>query len=180
MTQRSSFLIDLAACTGCFACSVACKDRAGLPDEYDLVRVEEHTPGAYPKPGLFFRVVHCFHCANAPCVAACPSDAMSHADDGLVVFNEAECVNCGKCAEACPFDAITMLPADVPAKCDACADEVARGWEPTCVRACPTRALDYGSGGDDLPEHRVQDTEFDTHEAEPSVVYVRRPPQEFA
>ena len=52
------------------------------------------------------------------------------------------------------------------------ADEVARGWGPTCVRACPMRALEYGS--DDRPA-RVADASFDDHGIGPSVTYLRRP-----
>ena len=40
------------------------------------------------------------------CVAECPSEAISMADEKAVV-NE-ECIDCGVCVDACPEEAITM------------------------------------------------------------------------
>jgi len=172
--SQSVFAIDLATCTGCFACSVACKDRADLPDELDLLRVEVRETGVFPRTGLYFRVVHCFHCAEPACVAACPSRALSKGEDGLVTISEDACTACGECAEACPFDTFVVTPEGRSAKCDACADEVARGWDPTCVRACPMRALWYGPSEDVPFENRTRDTDFDDGGLGPAVRYLRR------
>jgi anaerobic dimethyl sulfoxide reductase subunit B (iron-sulfur subunit) len=172
--NRAVFIVDIASCTGCYACSVACKDRAGLPDEFDLLRVEEHESGAYPNPGLYYRVAHCFHCADPPCAEVCPEDAISKQEDGLVIIDQEECIGCGKCIEACPFDAIIMLPEDVAAKCDGCGDEVARGWDPTCARACPMRALKYEQLGNAQTQNRITDPDFDDRDAGPAVLYLRR------
>jgi len=164
--SRSVFIIDLASCTGCHACSVACKDRAGLPDEFDLLRVEAHEEGVYPNPALYYRVVHCFHCAQPLCAEACPTGAISKAEDGLTVIDTEECIGCGECIRACPFDAIV--------KCDGCADEVDRGWEPTCVRACPMRALKYESIDDIQFENRIPDPDTENQDMEPAVLYLLR------
>jgi len=172
--SKAVFIIDMASCTGCRACSVACKDRAGLPDELDLLRVEAHEEGVYPNPALHYRVVHCFHCAKPSCAEACPAGAISKAEDGLTVIDTEECTGCGECIDACPFDAIVMLPEDVAAKCDGCADEVARGWEPTCVRACPMRALRYEPMDDIQFESRIPEPEPENRDTEPAVLYLLR------
>jgi anaerobic dimethyl sulfoxide reductase subunit B (iron-sulfur subunit) len=170
--NRAVFIVDMASCTGCYACSIACKDRAGLPDELDLLRVEENESGAYPEPNLHFRVVHCFHCAEPPCAEVCPTQAILRQENDLVTIDAEECIGCGECIKACPFHAVVMLPDGVAAKCNGCADEVARGWQPTCVRACPMRALGYKSSEDLLFESRLQDPDFQDHGIEPAVLYL--------
>ena len=172
--NETVFAIDLARCTGCFACSVACKDRAGLPDDLDLLRVEEHETGAYPETGLYFRVIHCFHCDDPPCVEACPSKGISKGEDGLVTLAGEECLECAECAAACPFGAIVMGPDGAAVKCDGCADEVARGWDPACVRSCPMRALWYGPPDAVPVENRVRDARFDDQGIGPAVLYLCR------
>jgi len=172
------FVIDTAQCTGCHTCAIACKDRAGLPDDLDWLRVEERERGTYPETTISFRVIHCFHCAEPPCAEACPVQAVSRDEAGRVVANADECTGCGECVEACPFDAVVMLPEGIAAKCDACADEVAEGWQPTCVRACPMRALAYESPADAQTRGRVSSPDFEDHGAGPAVRYLCRGPAE--
>lgn len=166
------FVIDTARCTGCHACSMACKDRADLPDEFDLVRIEERETGTCPETAVSFRVVHCFHCAEPPCAEACPAGALSRDEGGLVSLDLAECTGCGECVEACPFRAIVVLPGGKAAKCDGCADEVARGLDPTCVRACPMRAMAYVPSEDVKRQGRT--VLIDGHGIGPAVLYLVR------
>ena len=172
--SRHLYVIDLAQCTGCHACAVACKDRAGLPGDLDWLHVEEHEGGAYPRPTFYYRVSHCFHCAKPPCVDVCPTGAMGKRQEHVQV-DAGLCVACGACIEACPFGAIVMHPEGRASKCDGCADEVARGWEPACVRACPMRALGYVLDGPSLPANRVKDDAFDGRGIGPAALYLRRP-----
>jgi Fe-S-cluster-containing dehydrogenase component len=68
-----------------------------------------------------------------------------------------------------------MLPEHIAAKCDGCRDELDRGWDPTCVRACPMRALGYEPVEDTLFENRVRDPSFNDRGIGPAVLYLRRP-----
>lgn len=172
MDQRV-FVVDLASCTGCYACSIACKDRAGLPDALDFLRVEEQESGTFPSVDLHFRVIHCFHCAEPPCVEACPSDGIHKEANGLVIMDEEQCTGCSQCVEACPFDAIVQFTGGKAAKCDGCADEIAVGWSPTCVRACPMQALRYEPTSNTQFPKRTPDLDFDDHGIGPAVQYLR-------
>jgi anaerobic dimethyl sulfoxide reductase subunit B (iron-sulfur subunit) len=171
--SRSLFIVDMASCTGCGTCNVACKDRARLPDELALLRIEAHEEGAYPAPAVYYRVVHCFHCDQPVCAEVCPVEAISKEMNGLTKIDVEKCNGCGECIDACPFDAIIMLPEGVAAKCDGCGDEIARGWEPTCVRACPMRALQYSMDEVSL-EKRSRDQHFKDHYIGPAVLYLVR------
>ncbi|APE32204.1 4Fe-4S ferredoxin [Halomonas aestuarii] len=45
------------------------------------------------------------------CVSNCPTPALAAGEDTpLLSFREADCVQCGLCAEACPEEAITLVP----------------------------------------------------------------------
>ncbi len=168
------YLIDVPRCTGCQACAIACKDRAHLADDVDWLRVERREGGRYPRPTLEFRVAHCWHCADPACAAACPAEAIARDAQGRMQIDGGLCTSCGACVAACPFGAIA-LPGDGPAtKCDGCADELARGWEPTCVRACPMRALGWVCADAPLPEGRVRDVSFGDGGLGPGVWVLRR------
>ena len=171
--NEQRYIIDLARCTGCQVCSIACKDRANLPDNLDWNRVQAEEGGTYPTPTLTYRVMHCFHCADPVCTNVCPNAAIYQENKGLVLIDPDLCTGCGECIEVCPFSAIVMLPGGVASKCDGCADEVARGWDPTCVRACLMRALSYGSAAIEIPPKRIVDKEFDDHGIHPRVDYLR-------
>ena len=172
--SKAVFVVDLARCTGCLTCSIACKDRAGLADELDWLRVDAHEGGVYPNPTLTYRVMHCFHCEEPSCAHVCPTSAIAKGGDGLVQIEGELCTACGACVEACPFSAMVMCASGTASKCDGCVDEVARGWGPTCVRACPMRALRYGQDAT-WPENRVADPSFEDHGIGPVVRFLRRP-----
>jgi len=169
LSQRL-FVVDMDRCIGCNACTIACKDRAGLPDDLDLLRVERVETGLYPDVDMHYRVMHCFHCEKPPCVDVCPAGALSK-DDGFVHLNVESCINCGECRKVCPYDSIIELPEGFHVKCDGCFDEVSRGWEPTCVRACLMRALSFKSLDEVDARHRIE-KDIRGHEFRPSVVYL--------
>ncbi len=170
------YVIDLGRCTGCRTCEVACRDRAHLGEGLAWLRVETTEAGQYPHPRVVHRVVHCFHCAQAPCIAACPTEALVRDALGLVQVVGERCVRCGACVEACPFGAIALGDEGPATKCDGCADELAQGWEPTCVRACPMRALRYvEEPAWAPPPRRVLDESFGPQAVGPAVRYLKRP-----
>lgn len=169
MSQKL-FIIDMSRCIGCNACTIACKDRAGLPDDIDFLRLERVESGLYPNIDMYYRVMHCFHCEKPQCIDACSSNAIVKNKDGFVLLDETRCIGCGKCKIACPFESVVELPNGVFKKCDGCYDEVANGFDPTCVRACLTRTLSFefveGLNGLD----RI-DEDFNDYGIGPSVIY---------
>lgn len=169
------FVVDLARCTGCDACAVACKDRADLPDDLDILRVERGEAGTFPEVALEFRVMHCFHCERPSCVSSCPTEALTQDPDGRVSLDQETCEGCGNCVDACPFHAVVLLPEGKAVKCDGCPEEIASGRSPVCVRACPMRALRYEPAAGAVPENRIEDPGFDTQGIGPRVHFLRWP-----
>ncbi|MDA8124495.1 MAG: 4Fe-4S dicluster domain-containing protein [Deltaproteobacteria bacterium] len=146
MTQYA-FSFDVARCSGCNACVLACQDQndfvAGEAVAYR--HVTKHEAGAYPEAHLAHLSLSCQHCGDAPCLVVCPVGAISRrADDGAVLVNRHLCVGCHSCELACPFGAPKFPEDGKMAKCDFCTVRQAQGLKPACVRVCPARALDYG------------------------------------
>ena len=85
--------------------------------------------------------VACRLCEDAPCVAACPRDALEQSEEaGVVLIDEDKCNGCGWCIEACDFGAVTLHPETrVVMMCDLCAHRSDKN--PQCVEWCPEEAL---------------------------------------
>jgi formate dehydrogenase iron-sulfur subunit len=170
-------LIDTTKCIGCKACQVACMEWNDLRDDigtctghYDnphdlsedswtLMRFAEYEN---PKGDLewLIRKDGCMHCEDPGCLKACPSPgAIVQYANGIVDFQEENCIGCGYCVTGCPFDIPRISKKDKKAyKCTLCSDRVAVGLEPACVKACPTGAIVFGTK-EDMKQHAAERVE---------------------
>lgn len=164
-------LIDISKCIGCKACQVACMEWNDLRDSvghnegtyqnppdldgasWTLMRFYEVEPEP-KKLAWLIRKDGCMHCADPGCLAACPSPgAIVQYSNGIVDFNQDNCIGCGYCITGCPFDIPRLAKKDHKAyKCTLCSDRVSVGLEPACVKTCPTGAITFGSK-DDMKLH---------------------------
>ena len=140
------FSFDISRCSGCLSCIVACLDQNDLPDDGSRYRhVSRIEMGAYPDVNIRYVSLACMHCGDAPCVAVCPTRALSkRSDNGIVVLQEGLCIGCHSCATVCPFGAPQFPEGMRMSKCDFCMARVENGLEPACVRTCTTKALRFG------------------------------------
>jgi len=146
-------VLDQTKCIGCHACTTACKSENDVPLGVTRTYVKSVEIGSFPHVRRAFQVTRCNQCANAPCVAACPTGAMYTRADGIVDFDKSICIGCKACMMACPYDAIFINPDDHSAeKCNFCAHRLDIGLEPACVSVCPTEAILVGDLADPSSE----------------------------
>ena len=138
------FDLDMDKCVACGACAVACMDQNDLRPQdgeelFRTVGVVEPLPGGKE---LGFLSLGCMHCADAPCITACPTGCLRKDALGLTVYDNSLCIGCHSCAMACPFGIPRFSPKDGKMlKCDGCYARVENGMQPACVRACAFGAL---------------------------------------
>jgi Fe-S-cluster-containing dehydrogenase component len=123
----------------------------------------------------------CNHCANPPCVRACPTQAtFKDETNGIVVMDFHRCIGCRFCMAACPYGARSFnwrnprekyangnykfykhgLNPDYPTrmrgvveKCNFCPERLAVGKLPACVEATgDTKAMVFGNINDPYSE----------------------------
>ena len=139
---RLGFLLDSDSCIGCHACTVACKSEHDVPLGVNRTWVKYIETGTFPNVSRHFSVMRCNHCDNAPCITICPTGALFRAGNGVVDFDDSNCIGCKGCMNACPYDAIYINPATNTAnKCNFCNHRIEQGLEPSCVVVCPTHAI---------------------------------------
>ena len=89
----------------------------------------------------------CMHCEEPGCLKACPSaGAIIQYANGIVDFQQENCIGCGYCIAGCPFNIPRLNKEDNRVyKCTLCVDRVSVGQEPACVKTCPTGAIHFGT-----------------------------------
>lgn len=153
MTQMA-IVTDLDRCTGCHACTVACKMANGVPIGKYWTRTVRVGPfptaggsGNWPDIDMYFVPLGCQHCAEAPCAQVCPTGATTKDDDGVVSIDAEACIGCQLCIGACPYN-VRYLNEDtnVVEKCTMCKEHIEAGEYdlPRCVSQCCGMARWYG------------------------------------
>jgi Fe-S-cluster-containing dehydrogenase component len=147
--SKISLLFNKKDCMGCHACEIACKQEHQLNIGPRLVRVIEKSPDFYP--------VYCHHCAHAPCREACPVEAISRNETGMVLIDHELCIGCKDCLPACPFGAMQYDDeTDIAVKCDLCVGRLKKGQAPACSTVCPTGCIAWGDIGS-ISDHLVKE-----------------------
>src|SRR5215472_6292023 len=176
-------LVDTTTCIGCKACEVACLEWNGyefretvfdntyqtMPETawnfWNLIKFKE-TEDENGNLQWLMRKDQCMHCEEPGCLIACPADgAIVQYTNGIVDFNQENCIGCEYCVTGCPFN-IPKFNQETKKvyKCTLCSDRVGAGLEPACIKSCPTGCLHFGSKEDmlDIANKRVDQIKRET------------------
>lgn len=145
-----AMVIDTRRCSGCHACSVACKSEFNVPLGHTRSWVEYVEKGDFPNVSRNFLPRLCNHCSNPQCANVCPTGATyKRKEDGIVVVDADICIGCKYCIQACPYDVRFLNPdTGTVEKCDFCLHRVKQGLVPACVNTCPGKARIFGDIND--------------------------------
>ena len=180
--KRWAMVVDMKKCwekgkPGCKDCILACHVTHNVPD-IENIKEEvkwlwtEHFENAFPGQESQFMpegihekpfMVLCNHCANAPCVRVCPTQATFKRADGITMMDFHRCIGCRYCMAGCPYGARSFNWRDprnyiktelnmtfptrergVVEKCNFCDERLGVGKLPACVEACKDGCLTFG------------------------------------
>ena len=151
--KRLAFYYNSQICSGCKTCQIACKDKNNLATGIIWRRIYEVTGGNWMKEGNAWKPkliaynisMSCNQCEDPICLKSCPAKAIYQEENGIVKIDADKCMGCKYCEWSCPYSA-PQFDEDkgIMTKCDMCEDYILQGKNPSCVDACPTRALDFG------------------------------------
>ena len=128
-----TLIADPDKCTSCRLCELACSGRnaGGFQPSRAHVRVTIRVDEAFYFPRI------CLQCDDAPCLDACPCDALVRDPrTNAVVILQDKCNECRTCEDACPYGAIRVWDGRAW-KCDLC------NGDPECVQFCAPQALRF-------------------------------------
>ena len=128
----SHIVSDNDKCVGCLACVVTCMDHHFAGNDVNAVSYRRYRAADLKKGLTQYLTDSCRHCADAPCLDACPVGAITRDDSGLTRVDRTACVGCRACLNACPHGAPVFDAEGKAALCDLCG---------ACVQVCPNGAL---------------------------------------
>lgn len=150
MSEQALFTLDLNRCTGCSACSIACRTENDVGSGLGWRHVYSFNQAHLPNAGVFHFSLACNHCAEPACLYGCPANAYTKdARTGAVLLDHDHCIGCRYCSWVCPYGAPQYNPSTrVMEKCTFCSHRLAEDLEPACVTACPVDALGFDRQGE--------------------------------
>lgn len=136
MSDKAAQLVlfyDPERCTGCRCCEMACAYR----NFKTLTPTKSHISISLDERSFTLEAIHCLHCQDPVCMAACPADAVEKDEStGWVTINPLKCTGCRSCTYACPVAACWFdEELKIALKCNFCEGD------PNCAKFCSPQAI---------------------------------------
>ena len=152
--EKWNLVVDVARCTNCQLCVLACHDEhvgnrfPGYAEEmpkhgHRWIEIKTRERGTPPMVDVAYLPVMCQHCDDAPCIKAARDGAIAKRPDGIVVIDPEKAKGQRHLVEACPYGAIWWNEdKEVPQHWIFDAHLLDAGWkEPRAVTVCAPAAL---------------------------------------
>ncbi|MHA2054007.1 MAG: 4Fe-4S dicluster domain-containing protein [Candidatus Hodarchaeales archaeon] len=176
-------VIDLARCTGCESCTVACQAENSIPMDGRMWNVvfQYEVEGTGTELKMYTQPRPCMQCDTPSCARVCPVEATRiDKRNGIVTIDYGRCIGCRYCMVACPYNArvfnwgssrkeiydnplVPKRPRGIVEKCTFCSHKTvdqngeATGVLPECVTTCIGGARKFGNlEGDTESDVEVQ------------------------
>lgn len=108
--KQLAMVVDLTKCTGCGACSLACKTenttQSGIKPKDNIKWADFYmkSEGKFPDVKYTAFPTRCNHCDEPACLKPCPEPkALYKTEEGITLFNYRYCIQCKKCLIECPY-----------------------------------------------------------------------------
>lgn len=147
-------IVDVANCTNCNVCVLACHDEHvdndfpgyahAMPKHgHKWINIKPQERGATPMMDIAFLPVMCQHCDNAPCMDRARDGAISKRADGIVIIDPVKAKGQKQIVDACPYDAVWWNEEkEIPQAWIFDAHLLDEGWkEPRAATVCATGAI---------------------------------------
>ena len=119
----------MGRCIGCHSCSLACARLGHKKLSWSAAGIQIRSSGGL---SAGYEASLCLACDPAPCARVCPTSACAQRNGGGVKKKDSLCIRCGKCAAACPVQAVHVDKENgLPRVCVHCGRCV-----PFCPHAC--------------------------------------------
>jgi protein NrfC len=143
---KGYLVVDQSECAQCYSCMMACSTVHEGKASFSLSRIQITGRSFGDEPPNHVRQEVCRQCVTPACVQACPTGAchVDAAHGSIRLIDEAKCIGCQHCLQACPFiphRIIWNAEKERCTKCDLCTNAKYGDGKPACVAVCPADAI---------------------------------------
>ena len=116
--KQMGMVIDTERCIACLNCMKACSDENNTAEGSLWMYVFRYQQDDYTDQEHYLSRP-CQHCADAPCVNACPTAArFRRTEDGIILTDFDRCTGCRYCEVSCPYGVNYFQWTDAPGEFD--------------------------------------------------------------
>lgn len=143
---KGYLLVDRSECAQCYSCMMACSMVHEGKESFSMSRIQITGQSFGVDPPKHTTPQVCRQCVTPLCVQVCPTGAchIDTTNGNIRLINEAKCIGCQHCLQACPFMPHRIIwnhEKKKCTKCDLCTHARYGDGKPACVAVCPADAI---------------------------------------